>query len=74
MAAIGFDWFPEMDRMKRHYYGPGDVWHGADLAEVPCGKGRLIVSQLRLVENLGRDPVADRILMNMIRFTQEQGR
>ena len=49
--------------------GPGDTWWGADMAIVPLGKGRCIASQLRLVENLGKDPVADRLLMNMIRFT-----
>jgi len=68
VGAIGFDWFPDYDRSKRHYYGPGDTWWGADLAIVPLGKGRCIASQLRLVENLGKDPVADKILHNLIRF------
>lgn len=67
-ASIGFDWFPDYELSKRHYYGPGDVWWGADLAIVPFGKGRFIASQLRLVENLGRDPAADKILYNLIRF------
>ncbi len=74
VASIGFPWFPEMDRLRRHYYGPGDVWHGADLAVVPCGQGRVIVSQLRLIEHLGSDPVADRILLNTIRYAQKQSR
>ena len=65
-GAIGFDWFPDYDLSKRHYYGPGDTWWGADMAIVPLGKGRCIVSQLRLVENLGKDPVADKILYNLI--------
>jgi hypothetical protein len=39
------------------------------MAIVPLGKGRCIASQLRLLENLGKDPVADRLLLNMIRFT-----
>jgi beta-galactosidase len=68
VAAIGYDWFPDYDLRRRHYYGPGDTWWGADLAIVPLGRGRCIVSQLRLVENLGRDPVADRILFNLIQF------
>ena len=46
----------------------GDTWWGADVASVPVGRGRCIVSQLRLVENLGTDPVADRILYNLIAF------
>ncbi len=69
VAAIGYDWFPDYDLRKRHYIGPGDTWWGADLAIVPLGKGRCIASQLRLLENLGKDPVADKLLMNMIRFT-----
>ena len=69
VGTVGFDWFPEFDRSKRHYYGPGDTWWGADMAIVPLGKGCCIVSQLRLVQNLGRDPVADKILFNLIEWT-----
>ncbi len=39
------------------------------MAVVPLSKGRCLVSQLRLLENLGKDPVADKILFNLIRFT-----
>ena len=65
-GAIGYDWYPDLDVSKRHYYGPGDSWWGTDLAIVPHGKGRCIVSQLRLLENLGKDPVADKILFNLL--------
>jgi len=68
VAAIGYDWFPDYDLSKRHYYGPGDTWWGADMASVPLGQGHCIVSQLRLLDNLGKDPVADKILFNLIRF------
>lgn len=71
VGAIGFDWFPDFDKSKRHYYGPGDTWWGADMASVQHGKGRCIVSQLRLVENLGKDPVADKILYNLIEFAND---
>ena len=57
--------------MRRHYYGPGDTWWGADMASVPHGKGQMLISQLRLVENLGKDPVADKILFNMIRYSSK---
>ncbi len=69
VGAIGFDWFPDFDLSKRHYYGPGDTWWDADMAIVPLGKGRCIVSQLRLVENLDKDSVADKILLNLIEWT-----
>ena len=68
-GAIGFDFAPDFELRKRHYYGPGDTWWGSDVAVVPVGRGRCILSQLRLVENLGTDPVADKILYNLIDFT-----
>ena len=67
-ASISYDWFPGYELFKRHYIGPGDTWWGADMAVVPLGKGRCMVSQLRLLENLGKDPVADKILYNLIRY------
>lgn len=68
-GSIGYDWFPDYDLSKRHYYGPGNVWWGADMAVVPLGQGRCIISRLRLVENLDSDPVADKILYNLIDWT-----
>ncbi len=68
-GAIGFDFAPDFELSKRHYYGPGDTWWGSDLAIVTVGSGRCILSQLRLVENLGRDPVADKILFNLMNWT-----
>ncbi len=68
VGAIGYDWYPDYELSKRHYYGPGDTWWGADMAIVPLGRGRCVVSQLRLVDNLGKDPVAEKILYNLIEF------
>ena len=56
-----------------HYSGPGKSWWGTDLAVVPKGKGQVVVSQLRIVENLGKDPVADKLLQNLIRFSSQIG-
>ena len=72
-GAIGFDWFPDYDLSKRHYYGPGETWWGSDMAIAPLGNGRCIVSQLRLVDNLSKDPVADKILFNLIGWATEGG-
>ncbi|MHC4116536.1 MAG: glycoside hydrolase family 2 protein [Planctomycetota bacterium] len=69
VGSIGFDFSPDFELSKRHYYGPGDTWWGSDVAVVPVGSGRCILSQLRLVDNLGKDPVADKILLNMIKWT-----
>jgi hypothetical protein len=67
VASIGFEWFSHDHKM--HYSGPGESWWGADLAIVPHGKGRVLVSQLRIVDHLGTDPVADKILFNLIEWT-----
>lgn len=42
---------------------------GADLAVIPYGKGKVVLSELHLVENLGKDPVAEKILLNLMEFT-----
>ena len=70
VGTVGFDWHPT-SLLQRHYYGPGDVWWGADMTSVPHGQGEMIISQLRIVENLGKDPVADKILYNLVRYTAE---
>ena len=69
VGAIGFDWFSREHKM--HYSGPGDPWWGTDVAEFSLGKGHCIVSQLRLIENLGGDPVADRIMKNLISYADK---
>ena len=69
VASIGFDWFSEEHEM--HYSGPGESWWGTDVALVPVGAGRVLVSQLRIIDNLGADPVADKLLYNIIRFVGE---
>ena len=71
VGAVGFDFAPDFELSKRHYYGPGDTWWGSDMAVLSCGKGRCVLSQLRLVENLDKDPVADKILFNLIKWITE---
>jgi hypothetical protein len=70
VASIGFEWFSHDHKM--HYSGPGESWWGADLAIVPRGKGRVVISQLRIIENLGKDPVADKLLRNLLEFTMHR--
>jgi hypothetical protein len=38
------------------------------LQVIPYGRGRLIFSQFLLRETVGRDPVADRLFSNLLRF------
>lgn len=68
-ASMGFDWFSVEHKM--HYSGPGDEWWGADVAEVKYGKGSIVFSQLRIIENLGKDPVADKLLYNMMHYVSQ---
>jgi hypothetical protein len=69
VASVAFTWFNVENNL--HFSGPKESWWGADMAIVSHGKGRCLISELRILPNLGKDPVADKILFNMIRyFTQ----
>lgn len=68
VASVGFDWFSQNHKM--HYSGPGDSWWGSDLSVLQYGKGKIIISQLRIINNPGSDPVADKLLLNLISFGQ----
>jgi len=61
VSSISWNWI-------RNYLGPSDAWWGADLAVVPYGRGKIILSTLQIIENLGKDPVADKIFYNMVNF------
>lgn len=67
-GVISYDHYVDMDRMLRHYNGPGEVWWGANLLLTPHGRGQILLSTFKIIENLGIDPVADRLLFNMIQF------
>ncbi|MAQ59873.1 MAG: hypothetical protein CMC49_01410, partial [Flavobacteriaceae bacterium] len=66
--TIAFDRIPDGNIMKRNYIGSGDVWSGSDLSIVKHGDGKIILSTLKLIQNLGYDPVAEIVLMNMINY------
>lgn len=70
VGTVAYDWFSEDHKLN--YSGPGASWWGSDMAIVPSVKGRYLISQLRLVENLGKDPVADKILFNMIDYLSKK--
>ena len=67
-GVVSYDHFKDIDKMKRHYAGPGDVWWAADVLLAPIGEGMMLLSTLKIAENLGNDPVADKLLFNMIDF------
>jgi hypothetical protein len=67
-GLIGYDHFPNNDIMVRHYNGPGEVWWAADVLEAELGKGKMLLSTLQIINYLGRDPVADKLLFNIINY------
>ncbi|MDG1830856.1 MAG: glycoside hydrolase family 2 TIM barrel-domain containing protein [Flavobacteriaceae bacterium] len=70
VQTIAFDRIPNGNIMKRNYIGSGDVWIGSDLSIIKHNQGKMLLSTLKVFENLGKDPVADKILFNMISYFQ----
>jgi hypothetical protein len=68
-GMIGYDHFPNKDIMLRNYNGTGEVWWSADVLEASIGNGKMLLSTLQIIKNLGKDPVADKLLLNMINFS-----
>lgn len=67
-GLIGHDHYPSHNIMLRHYNGPGETWWSADVLETELGDGNMLLSTLDLINHLGTDPVAEKILFNMIRY------
>ncbi|TWT84064.1 Beta-glucuronidase [Planctomycetes bacterium CA13] len=65
-GVITYDQQKNMDSSLRHYNGIGDVLWAANVLLVTEGDGKILYSTLRILENLGKDPVADKLLYNMI--------
>ncbi len=68
VGSVSHGWH-QGEKDSQHYLGPSPPWYGVDMGIVPYGRGRYVLSALRLVESLGRDPVADKILFNLIELT-----
>ena len=56
---------------KRTYLGGEELWHGTNLAVKVHGQGRIILSTLILRSKVSSDPVASRILSNMVQYAFE---
>jgi hypothetical protein len=55
--------------IDRDYRGLSNVWWGSDMTVLPHGKGHFLLSTFLLLEHLGQDPVAGKLLFNMIRWS-----
>ena len=56
------------DRFRKNYHGPDDAWWGGDVVAVAYGDGQFVLSTLHIQEHLNADPVAEKILYNVIRW------
>ena len=66
-------WFRPEDKdkvKKRNYLGGEDLWYGTDIAIKNYGAGNIILSSLILRTKVGRDPVANCILSNYIKYAE----
>ncbi len=68
VQTIAFDRIPDGNILKRNYIGSGEVWSGSDLSIIKHNKGKMVLSTLKLVENLNYDPVSEIVLLNIINY------
>jgi hypothetical protein len=66
VGSLTFDWAPF--GLNRNYTGPAGAWWGSDLVAVSYGNGRMLLSTLHVAEHLGKDPVADKLFYNIVRW------
>ncbi len=52
--------------------GGQGYWSGANMLIYRFGEGRVVVSTLGLLENLGRHPAADQIILNLLSFASAE--
>ena len=67
---ITYGWH-QGQKHKQNFLGVESAVHGADLAELPHGKGRYVITTYRIVEHLRQDPVADRLLASLVRWLSQ---
>lgn len=51
--------------------GDTGYWYATDIAILPLGSGKVVVSTYLILENLELDPAADRLMMNIISFASK---
>ena len=59
------------DEDNQHHQGPEPAWNAIDLGLVNYGNGQFVLNSLRIIENLWKDPVADKIFYNLIQWTSK---
>jgi hypothetical protein len=56
---------------KMNYLGVTEAYDAAELIAVPYGSGKYVLSTLRLAEQIGKDPVADLIVRNLVHWLKK---
>ena len=66
-------WVVPRQKHKESFQGVSAAFHGAELTEFAHGRGRYVVCQYQVPPQLGSDPVADRLLANLLRWVAPDG-
>lgn len=53
------------------YRAETKAWHGVDLGILPHGEGKFILSTLDVIQNLGKDPLADIVFNRLLTHARE---
>jgi len=62
---ITYDWHAGL-KHKQNFIGVTEAFYGANLTQISHGNGKYVLCTHRIVENLGIDTVADRLLSNLL--------
>jgi hypothetical protein len=68
VSSVTYGFYGGDKHEQQSYMGPEPAFYGMDMGIVPYGEGSYLLSALRITPYLGKDPVADKVLFNLIRW------
>ena len=68
VSSVTYGFYGGDKHEQQSYMGPEPAFYGMDMGVVSYGEGSYLLSALRITPYLGEDPVADKILFNLIRW------
>ena len=71
VTSITHGFYGGKDHEKQCYLGPEPFFHGMDMGIVEYGSGKYILSALRITPFLSKDPVADKIFINILNYLRK---
>lgn len=66
VGVVTHDRFPNQDKMLRNYIGVGKVYFNSHFLETEVEKGKIIYTTLNIRNSLKSDPVAQKVMNNII--------